>query len=381
MRAKFLVAMLFGFGFLSHSELPLSASPCLLGLGSASPQSPDEDEEAGLVVKVYDVSDLLTQPQAFEILPDRWPGTGLRSKVTDAQPGVFGGGGMGGGGMFAVSPSMGTQGMGMGVGGMGGGGMGDGFVTGYAGAQLPANQIGQVIVSMVEPKSWENQGGICICRALGGSLLIRHAAEVHKEIEALLGVLRSAQAKQRTVAVQWVALKLNVANAESLLTGKSQPEIDEIILQSAVQAGSGTGLNGQEVACTSGEHRNIVIGVTPVVGSGGGIQDLDKQNQVGYQSKTVKPVVGWSAEFLPFIPPGDSPIGTIQVGVSCVDGGPPALVIPVVSWAGQVDRGNLKAFQVVGTVKSVADQWTLLGGMSEPGDKVSETYYILVKWN
>jgi hypothetical protein len=112
----------------------------------------------------------------------------------------------------------------------------------------------------------------------------------------------------------------------------------------------------------------------------GTLQDGATQNQggVGYQPRSVKPILGWLTQARPVVPTDPTQPGLIQVGISHV--AKPAQAIPVM---GVPDRGDLPAFQATGTIKALPDTWTVLGGMANaanaPADGAAK-YVIVVRY-
>ena len=90
---------------------------------------------------------------------------------------------------------------GMGMGGMGGGGMGSGG-TGGSTEQSPGgvpyritmNDLMMTVTSMVEPSSWDQQGGPGSIGQLGTAMLVSQTADVHRQIQDLLEELRKGTA-------------------------------------------------------------------------------------------------------------------------------------------------------------------------------------------
>lgn len=374
--------------------LALTLFPCLLSWLvpiSASQDIPDAPQEPPLVLAIYDVADLLPSEQPFRFDASAWPGTGLFSKSvigegSDAMGvGMLGGGG--GGGVFhlpveALQPQDFGAGL-MGGGGMGRGGMGmGGFGIGGRLAHLNTEkqELQMLVEGVVTPMRWESMGGEATIRFFQNQLLVRNTAAGHEELEQVLKMLRTANRSRRLVTVHWVAVRVDEANLPRLLAdaaAEDEAAFQNLIDNSAVQAGVGSGFNGQLFFSTSGEHRNLVIGVTPVVGTGGAA--APQERGVGYSPKTVKPIIGWTVQMRPILSPDPAAEGVVQVAAcySSAASDKPKLMDP--SFLEQVDPGNLTALEVVGTARGKSGVWSVVGGMSATSEQ-DQNLVLLVKW-
>lgn len=329
-------------------------------------------QEEEKVLRVYPIADLLT-PTVVADPGNHWPGTGLLAPAVGTGSGGFGGmgGGSMGGGMFAI-PANPQDGMGGGTGGMGGmGGMGGGM--GVMGGGMGGGMGGMgmtfaptfdeglglhvLIDQFLSNDEKYDNGGLTL---YNGMLVAKQTETCHEQIAQILKVLRDGLAQRQVIQVEWAALALEPADAQRLAHSQEQQVFQELIDQQAVVYGSISTLNGHLAFSSSGEHRNLVLGVTPVVGT---FQDGvgAKQSGVGYQPQTAKPVLGWLAQVRPVVPTDIGQPGIIQVGVSKVSKPENDRTIPVV---GVPDRGDLPAFQAVGTIKAMPNTWTVLGGMA-----------------
>lgn len=353
--------------------LALTLFPCLLSWLvpiSASQDIPDAPQEPPLVLAIYDVADLLPSEQPFRFDASAWPGTGLFSKSvigegSDAMGvGMLGGSGGGGGGM--------------GRGGMGMGGFGIGGRLAHLNTEKQELQM--LVEGVVTPMRWESMGGEATIRFFQNQLLVRNTAAGHEELEQVLKMLRTANRSRRLVTVHWVAVRVDEANLPRLLAdaaAQDEAAFQNLIDNSAVQAGVGSGFNGQLFFSTSGEHRNLVIGVTPVVGTGGAA--APQERGVGYSPKTVKPIIGWTVQMRPILSPDPAAEGVVQVAAcySSAASDKPKLMDP--SFLGQVDPGNLTALEVVGTARGKSGVWSVVGGMSATSEQ-DQNLVLLVKW-
>lgn len=391
MRRKILIPVLMAIGMVLAVALPIQA------------QQPDNPPT---VLKSYPVMDLLASDFVPQYYPIQWPGTGMfpgSSATAKAVPSYGGGGGMGagGGGLFAVPQggmSMGGQG------GMGGSVMmqpsdvpGSGTNGSFGGATRShtsyetfdmsndAQQLMSILESMVEPTSWATMGsGEGAAAFYGGSLLVRQTEANHGKVEEVLKLLRSARASQQVVQLEWVAVRGTSAPLPEMASWSAQQQAN-FIDQNWVQRGGVSTLNGRLAYTTAAEHRNLVISITPVVGSGGNqFTNQDSGNRVGYQPTTVKPALGWVVQLRPMVEP-DAQNARIQVG-ACYTQGPPEMEKPA---PGQVDRGDLKSFQVGAVVEAAAGQWALAGGLASAEESMGAEqqgldgchYYVFVRWH
>lgn len=322
-------------------------------------------QEEEKVLRVYPIADLLVST-AVANPGSHWPGTGLLApaKETGGVGGGMGGGGMGGGGggMFGI-PANPQGGMGGMSGGDGGGMMGmGGGMSGIGGWNYPATTTddGSELSTLIDQLLSGDETYNHSLSLYNGLLVARETKTCHEQIAQILKVLRDGMAQRLVIQVEWAALALEPADAQRLAHSQDQQVFQELIDLHAVVYGSISTLNGQLAFSSSGEHRNLVLGVTPVVGT---FQDGvgAKQNGVGYQPQTAKPVLGWLAQVRPVVPTDIGQPGMIQVGVSKVSKPENDRTIPVV---GVPDRGDLPAFQAVGTVKALPNTWTVLGGMA-----------------
>lgn len=384
--------------------LILSIGWAMAWLVSVSAAGTLAQEESPMSVQVYPVADLLAAEALPRYRSEQWPGTGMFGDASGEQSygtmrgGIGGGGGMGGGagagGLFAV-PSAGAQGFGQGQaggGGMGGGGMGGSGMPGRMGSGSPrvldvaseAGELCELIQGIVSQQSWEPYGGAGVCNCYNGKLVINQTDQNHQQISELLAELRRAQAQTQVIQLEWVAIR-GQADVNPPNHQMTAEQINQLIQGSWVQRGGVSTLNGRLAYTTAAEHRNLVIGVTPVVGAGGlRTQEFNNDRDVGYQPKTVKAALGWLVEMRPLVPPGDNVPARIQVGASYTEG-PQAASMP--GW-GQVDPGNLENFQVAGLVQAPAGQWALVGGMAQTANEADgdpslrrPQYFVFVRWN
>lgn len=324
-----------------------------------------ESDELVRIVKIYAVADLCGRDATFADPGVQSPGTGLLDPAkASGGSGAGMGGGMGGmGGMGGGS--------GEGLGGMGGWN----WPTDSSRNGVDLYPLIELLEQVIQREDFES-GQL---HAYQGQLVARQTEGCHAEIAAFLSQLRSALAQEEVIKIQWAALALDAGAMQQLLPNDDQTLWQRWIDERAVAFGTLSALNGYRVFSSSGEHRNLVIGVTPVVGS---FQDGllgGRGGTTGYQPQVVKPILGWLAEVRPVISADPTQPGLLHVGISQIVADPTPLV-PVV---GAPDRGNLPTFQAVGTVKVKADTWTVLGGLAAlPVENDSAPkHVILVRWS
>jgi general secretion pathway protein D len=129
--------------------------------------STEEDLGQEMLVKVYDVSDLLIRPPRFVSTMNFDPGQALQQASQGGAGGGMGsGGGGGGGGLF-----------GGGQGGQGGRNERD---EDTAGAGM--DELVQLIIRVIEPDSWEENGGLGTIEPFGNVLVVRNTILVHQRL-------------------------------------------------------------------------------------------------------------------------------------------------------------------------------------------------------
>ncbi|MEM1013634.1 MAG: hypothetical protein AAGI46_15610, partial [Planctomycetota bacterium] len=137
------------------------------------------EEEATLVLRVYDIRDQLVEVPNFTIADINIGGGG-------GGGGGFGGGGGGGGGFGGGGNGGGGGGFGGGGGGFGGGG--GGFGGGNGGNQNNqsrderAQDIVDLIQATVSPNVWDVNGGTASIRVFQGQLVVNAPRSVHAKL-------------------------------------------------------------------------------------------------------------------------------------------------------------------------------------------------------
>jgi hypothetical protein len=237
----------------------------------------------------------------------------------------------------------------------------------------------ELLETIIQDEHFRSDG----LHAYQGQLIARQTEACHAEIAAFLAQLRVALSQEKVIKIQWAAVALDAAAMQQLLQlqQNDDPQLwQQWIDERAVAYGTLSALNGYRVFSTSGEHRNLVIGVTPVVGSfQDGVLGGGGRSSTGYQPRVTKPILGWLAEVRPVISADPTQPGLLHVGISQI-AAKPTPEFPVV---GVPDRGDLPTFQVVGTVKVLADTWTVLGGLAAlpTANDTAPKQVILVRWS
>lgn len=349
-------------------------------------QDEEATDEVVKVLRVYHIADLVTPSIDIADPATQWPGTGLLAPAPGVTGGFSGfgggmggmGGGMGGGvggGMFAV-PSNPPQ-----MGGTADSGGGGAMGMSAGGSFVPAtiDQGGNLHSLIDQFLSGESNYDTSQLNVYNGLLVARQTESIHALIAEIIKVIRDGSSQTQVIHVEWAALTLDATAAQQVRQTNDQRVLQEWIDRQAIAYGSIAALNGHLSFSSSGEHRNLVIGVTPVVGT---FQDGAGQAQsgVGYQPRLAKPILGWLAQVRPVIPTDPNQPGLIQVGISHVAKPAQATSIPV---AGVSERGDLPAFQVTGTIKALPDTWTVLGGIADSANTPAEgtpKYVVLVRY-
>jgi hypothetical protein len=167
------------------------------------------------------------------------------------------------------------------------------------------DQIKDLIVNLIEPKTWVENGGTGTLSEYGRSLAISQTREVHMQIEKLLAHLRARRQARPTLSVELHWLWLDAKQRDNLLAGraKSSPgQLSLIVDPKRLQkiAREVPGFHGQ-VACenglgtaiAAGDRRSIIVSAIPVVDS-----------TIGYSPVISVPNVGVTARLRPTFVPG-----------------------------------------------------------------------------
>jgi hypothetical protein len=382
--------------------------------------TPLREEEPEIVVRVYDLSDLLALVASYPAM--------VASDLGPFDTPLF----------PSSEPSLGGTGA-MGMGGMGG--MGGGFFQvgadgtkprpharsqepksspepkvypqfapskpapgGINGGRISLDDLINAITSIIEPTQWDQVGGQCSIVPLGNTLLISANSRMHEQITKLFDVFRQRWGTLRTVSVQAHWLWLSDPQVASLLEDKQAKPGDrpafglvndaaweslvKELRQAAEKQPAGyqavfTCYNGQTVHAVSGAQRRVVTGMVPVVGEAG---------QVGYQPEVTTLQEGAAIQLTPMVTTGgklvvldvhsrvvllrDKP-GRVGVDLEAPAGGKSV----VRDLAAVIDRPQVSLQHLETTLRVPVDRRMLVGGMTfEAQPKAGEpALYLFIK--
>ena len=188
--------------------------------------------------------------------------------------GMAGGGDMGAGGGMMMSGAAGGMGMAPDVapGSMGG----DESYYGSGSSALTTDDLIDAITMLVDPASWNQNGGDATLLAMGGRFVVQQTAENHQRIGELLRALRVQGARPMvTIEAVWLSLdsqELAVLKGESerrrpLPAGQvDRAALGKLSREKAAFRGQVTCHSGQTVHLVSGAMHTKIQGATPVVG-------------------------------------------------------------------------------------------------------------------
>ncbi|MBC7965040.1 MAG: hypothetical protein H7Z17_03860 [Fuerstia sp.] len=237
-----------------------------------------------LVTRFYDITLLTTSWQQFPFDG----GSGIRPGATHQLIGGFGGGGgggfslpaeslQGGGGFFSL-PMEPTQ-FGGGAGGLGGGAAQVQSVEPALTQQLEerGESLSNLIVNHIDPPSWTNSGvGTGEITELSNTLIVRQTESVHQQVAEFLKSLTNSAIGTGTYRVEawWIpATEPSAMQLKNLLSGKLEEA--SVLEQLAGLCEDEGGYHGTLLCrdritthMTSGKKVPVIIGSTPVVGTG-----------------------------------------------------------------------------------------------------------------
>jgi len=360
-----------------------------------------EDADETLVLKTYDVSDLLGNVSDHE-----YPGGSLPTvSKTDPWRGLcgagLGGGQMGGGGMGLFD---------VGSGGIANGGFGAPGIClapgTYGHAGPPTERLVELVTSAVAPSTWDQAGGPGTCTGFQAQLVVRQTYPVHRQIETLLDCLRAQSRGRPALAIEarWLLLdgeqRDRFSAADKQGAALAPEELQRLIRDVPGFHGRIVCLNGQKVFLAAGSRRTVIHGAIPVIGSG-----------VGYQPVVEVPNVGVLLEVCPSLSPQHESV-LLDVKSTVTDWGqpdrpleigsrfPPAEVKDAITgettkepggtaWT-TVDRVNLPTQQLATTLRLPLGRPVLVGGVTrlsaaEAGEKnagpAPEQLYLVIEVN
>ncbi len=271
----------------------LSRGLCLtlgfaFGLAGSNPtlaqlaQVDDDVTEEPLVVRMYDVKDLVTRNGDYPFQGFILPAVSNQTSIPGPAPsnlrssssgggGFGGGGGGGGGGVFRVPPvsPKPTQ---FGGPGQRGGGLGGGGLGGGGGPRLKdaVYELTAAIIETVAIDEWYENGGMGTITNLGEILIVSQTPTIHKQIDAFLNLLRATRKTNETpITIKTIWLTIDEAQLDSLKVTKNQA-VDLAALKALAKdhgwRGQITCFDGQTVHIAAGNLKSSIESVIPVVG-------------------------------------------------------------------------------------------------------------------
>ena len=341
-----------------------------------------EEQEPPLLVKVYEVGDLmLVEPPSYPArrLDDLGDGRSLFAENSDAS-----------------DPS--PMSMGGGMGGMGGpaGVHGGGCMNT---APEKPDGISDIIMGVVAPSSWDQVGGNSSIKIFGDLLIISTTEKNHAEITALLGKIREHIISRKTVVIEthWLWLtpaQLNklVPNPAAAVDEKAWEEHQKQLAREDSDIIPGyhavvACLNGQTVSASAGRQRRFVISLIPVVGDDGTVAPsgaatpavgATESRGVGYQPQSCTVQEGAALQVRPMLCGDDQVLIDIHSRVVEVEtpeepANPPANqavkkpAVPggaVQAVAEAVDRPVVNTSRIDATFRAPLGTRTLVGGIT-----------------
>ncbi|MBN1853806.1 MAG: hypothetical protein JW829_13825 [Pirellulales bacterium] len=279
--------------------------PAVLGWiilsGNVHAQQKKQSGEEELVLRVYQVADMLLPAVDYEYEGEQLPTTGKVGRLGGfSSGGTMGGGmmggmggGMGGGGMFSVpSESVLCQ-----------------AIEVAPNAPVKSRQPGgmtlnfdsliECITQHIAPESWDGMGGPGSISPMGTLLVVRQTPAIHDQIAAFLETIRSQGGQPCSVTVQarWLLLDSDQLNELYGAKNNLQPKIERSELERLTREdtsyrGRITCFSGQRVFIVAGRRENVLHSGIPVVGS-----------QIGYQAISVVPNIGILLQVRPTLLP------------------------------------------------------------------------------
>ena len=179
------------------------------------------------------------------------------------------------------------------------------------------NQYEQVIREMVAVDTWKKNGGAIgniVIAPSNTSLIVAHTADVHRQIETLLGQLREQSSTRSMVRVRasWMVIPPNTVESlyatkaggkpaavgDSLsIASEDEKKVDDVLAGAELyRQAQMTCYNGQTVGIQSGEEAAYVSDLTPVVGT----------NAVGYDPTVDTAFSGVRLQVTPQLIPNES---------------------------------------------------------------------------
>ena len=254
---------------------------CLMGLSTATPlqaaERGEDDREPPLVVRVYDVTDLIFRVRSYPAR--RLSDLGDRRKLfpeTAETSGPYGG-------SMTLNDSLGIR---NGMIWSGGGISGD---NARHRRVEPIIGLSTLIQSVVSPNDWVDVGGNSSAVTYGNLLVIHTTENNQKQVNSLLNAIRQKMAARKMVSVEthWLWLtKEQLAALVAADSKESQGQVAPCAIEEAAwkrlllaQAKGKENcdiregyhatikcMNGQRVSAVAGRQRSFMMSVIPVVG-------------------------------------------------------------------------------------------------------------------
>jgi hypothetical protein len=259
----------------------LLAAMLLFGARFAAAQRADDAPK--LIVRVYQLADMILPLPNHGYRPSDLPTTPAGSSLDDGGLRAFGGGFGGGGGLGGGGAAFNLQAGGFGGGQpnvQGGGGLGipsgggmasqTDFAADATAADMEA--ITELITSSVDAVTWDQVGGSGNIQTYRSMLVISQTAETHAKVDEFLNMLREKTGTLRTVTVaaHWLMLDSDELAALQFeregVSSIDREALAKFTKQEGNFRGQITCFSGQTVHLVGGERRNVVTSVIPVVG-------------------------------------------------------------------------------------------------------------------
>ena len=217
----------------------------------------------------------------------------------------------GGGGAIAGGAGGVAGGGGMGGGGMAGGGMGRGgmmpLVPAKSSIRITMGAVISAITSLIEPDSWDDNGGNGSIHPVGGALAISQTVAIHAKIDEFLTALREESGTLRTLSVDAHWLKLDDAQLAKLQGAGDKKRAattgDITRERMAALPGEARAATGR-IACFSGQTVHLISGLMETKLQGG-VPVVGGPNAAGYQPIISAPHLGTLLQITASLLPGD----------------------------------------------------------------------------
>jgi hypothetical protein len=344
--------------------IPILCVLCLLPvfLRGAAPASQPANSK-GMMVRTYDVSDLLRLERDYPLDASMIP-------ISGATPAAEGGGGGGGGGGSRRPEIAGPTNT----------------------NPVTIGTLLQMIATTIDPESWggANGGGAARITGVGNVLVVSQTAENQSVIADLLESLAKETAAPYMVAVRAYWLMLEPADLESITKAAGEKtvalkEVPPQLLDSkkVYATGQTLGFSGQTVHIMAQKARDVITGADPVVGTG----------VVGYNVRMTAMNSGVALQVTPRIhSSGETAVIDLQSFVNEVGDPAPVDVTKITATSQpesqigelmKLDRVNTVTQQFSSTVRIPLGKKILIGGMTmEPSrTESSRQLYLVVEAN